>query len=83
MCYVVDAVQVGVAFLVIHVLSLSAHDLDGVCLEEQLAGGTGKVTQRSNIIALVTKQKVLHIIMSEFIPRNGSYIISFSTGTVI
>ena len=37
--HVVDAVEVGPAGLVVHVLALGPHDLDGVRLEEELAGG--------------------------------------------
>lgn len=34
---VVDAVQVALAVLVVHVLAFSCHDLDGIVAEEDLA----------------------------------------------
>ena len=42
MRHVVDAVQVGAALLVVHVLPLRAHDLEGIRAEEQLAGLPGQ-----------------------------------------
>lgn len=36
--HVVDAVQVALPFLIIHVLAFGSHDLDGVMAEENLTG---------------------------------------------
>ena len=38
MADIVDAVEVGVVVVVIHVLPLGSHNLQGVLLEEELAG---------------------------------------------
>ena len=45
--HVVDAVQVGVVVVVEHVLALSAHNLERVLLEEQLARGTDVLLPQS------------------------------------
>lgn len=38
MSYIVDAIQVGLSLLIIHVLPFSSDDLDGVMAEENLTG---------------------------------------------
>lgn len=42
MSHIVDAVQVALALLVVHVLAPGLHNLDGVMAEEDLAGRPAK-----------------------------------------
>ena len=49
---IVDAVEVGVVVVVVHVLALGSHNLQGVLLEEELAGGADVLLpQRSRPIS--------------------------------
>lgn len=46
---IVDAVQVLLAFFIVHVLTSGSDDLDGVMAEEHLAGGTKQTRQNGNL----------------------------------
>lgn len=45
---IVDAVQVLLAFFIVHVLTPGSDDLDGVMAEENLTGGTKQKRQNGN-----------------------------------
>lgn len=45
MSHIVDAIQVALSFLIIHVLAFGLHNLDGVMAEENLTGGPAEGLQ--------------------------------------